>query len=81
MQLLIQAGGAVRCLYDETIELSSLGQLTITRGSHVEPTDDGRWQADLAPVAGPTLGPFARRSEALDAERDWLQRHWLTANC
>ena len=38
---------------------------------------DGRWSADLAPVCGPSLGPFALRSEALAAEREWLETHWL----
>jgi hypothetical protein len=43
----------------------------------VEPTLDGRWTADLAPVHGPVLGPFSSRSEALTAERHWLEAHWL----
>ena len=30
-----------------------------------------------APVGGPVLGPFDRRSEALEAERAWLEAHWL----
>jgi hypothetical protein len=55
-----------------------LGQLTITRASHVEPDNRGLWQADLTPVGGPLLGPFERRSEALAAERDWLESHWLS---
>ena len=38
------------------------------RASHVEPDADGRWWADLSPVAGPRLGPFEVRSAALDAE-------------
>ena len=42
------------------------------------PTADGRWTADLRPVGGPVLGPFARRSEALEAERAWLEANWLT---
>jgi hypothetical protein len=25
----------------------------------------------------PVLGPFGCRSEALDAERRWLEAHWL----
>jgi hypothetical protein len=31
-------------------------------------------------VGGPVLGPFDRRSDALEAERDWLERHWLFNN-
>ena len=78
MQLLIQPGGGIRCLYAEVLDLPCLGQLSIRRGSHVEPTDDGRWTANLSPVSGPVLGPFARRSAALEAEREWLEQHWLS---
>jgi len=77
MDLLIDHVGGVRCLYDETVDLTTLGQLTIQRGSHVEPNEDGRWTADLAPVLGPVLGPFSNRSAALAAERDWLLENWL----
>ena len=77
MRLVIKPDGSVRCLYDEAVDLSSLGSLTIQRGSHVEPDATGRWLADLAPVDGPVLGPFNRRSEALSAERDWLEKNWL----
>ena len=78
MQLIVQPSGEVRCLYSEELDLAVLGKLSIERGSHVEPTDDGQWTADLAPVNGPVLGPFPHRSQALDAERDWLQKHWLS---
>ena len=77
MQMVIDRQGQVRCLYEEVIDLACLGQLTIRRGSHVEPDSDGQWWADLAPVKGPRIGPFDRRSEALDAEREWLENHWL----
>ena len=77
MQLVIDPHGTVRCVYGETIELTALGPLQITRGSHVEPTRDGRWSADLSVVSGPLLGPFVHRSEALAAERSWLDEHWL----
>jgi hypothetical protein len=43
----------------------------------VEPTDDGKWTADMAPSDGPILGPFVTRAEALDAESDWLHEHVL----
>ncbi len=77
MNLVISPTGLVRCVYDETINLATLGRLQISRGSQVEPTVDGCWQADLSVVGGPTLGPFAQRSEALRAERAWLDEHWL----
>ena len=77
MQLVIDPTGSMRCLYDETLPLADFGRLTISRGSIVEPTEAGHWTADLLPVGGPLLGPFATRSQALDAERDWLEAHWL----
>ena len=77
MQLVIDPTGSMRCLYDETLPLADFGRLTISRGSIVEPTEAGHWTADLSPVGGPLLGPFATRSQALDAEREWLEAHWL----
>ena len=77
MDLLIEPSGTVRCVFGEEIDLGELGQLSIRRGSHVEPTPDGRWTADLAPVDGPLLGPFPTRTAALEAEVTWLQENWL----
>lgn len=77
MQIVVNLSGTARCLYSEAIPLDLLGKLSIRRGSHVEPMPDGRWQCDLSPVSGPTLGPFANRSAALQAEETWLLRHWL----
>lgn len=70
MQLIIDPSGHIRCLYSEEINLAVLGQLSIRRGSHVEPNEHGQWLCDLFPVSGPTLGPFASRSSALAADRD-----------
>ena len=77
MQIIVEPDGAARAVYSELIELAALGNLTITRASHVEPDEHGQWFVNLTPVAGPVLGPFAHRSEALDAEQQWLDRHWL----
>ena len=77
MQLVIEPGGQIRCLYGEAVDLASLGVPSIQRASHVEPDEEGFWWADLAPVDGPLLGPFTRRSLALDAETIWLEQHWL----
>ena len=77
MDVLIEASGNLRLVYDESLDLPSIGKVTIRRGSHVEPTADGQWTADLSPVHGPVLGPFAKRGEALAAEVRWLQQYWL----
>jgi hypothetical protein len=72
MELVVDAGGDVRCLYDETLDLRDIGRLQITRARHVEPdAKDYRW-ADMGPSRGLMLGPFTSRSEALGAERGWL---------
>ena len=77
MELIIETGGNLRCIYAEAIDLHSLGQPKITRASHVEPDSTGRWTADLAPVDGPKLGPFDKRTDALAAEVQWLRDNWL----
>ena len=73
MELVVGVDGGVRCIYDESLDLRELGRLTITRASHVEPDADGFWWADMGPSGGPVLGPFGSRSEALGAEKGWLE--------
>jgi hypothetical protein len=68
MDLLVTTEGTVRAVYGEAVDLAALGRPVIARASHVEPDAEGRWAADLGPVGGPVLGPFGRRSEALEAE-------------
>ena len=72
MELVVDAGGDVRCVYGEELDLRELGRLQITRASHVEPDMDGFWWADMGPSGGQVLGPFRNRTEALVAERGWL---------
>ena len=74
MELVVSVDGVARCIYDEILDLRALGQLQITRASHVEPDADGYWWADMGPSGGPVLGPFRSRSEALGAEREFLLR-------
>jgi hypothetical protein len=76
--LLVWLDGQVRCLYDETIDLASIGALHIRRASHVEPDSSGRWWTDLSPAGGPVLGPYPLRSEALTAEQQWLEHGFVT---
>lgn len=75
MDLFIAPGGTVTTLYDELMDLTALGIMNIARASQIEPDESGRWFAQI--VDGPTLGPFARRSEALTAEVAWLTEHRL----
>ncbi len=72
MELVVNADGMARCIYDEVLDLREIGKLQITRASHVEPDAEGYWWADMAPSGGPVLGPFRNRTEALGAEREWL---------
>jgi hypothetical protein len=73
----IRPDGAVCFIYDDGLRgLLALGQATIRRASHVEPTPGGQWTADLAPMDGPVLGPFGTRTAALDAEQAWLAHHF-----
>ena len=76
MDLIIDSDGTIRCLYGEAIDLRLLGKAVVRRASHVEPDEQGRWWGDMSPVGGPRLGPFTRRSEAIEQERLWLD-DWL----
>ncbi len=78
MELVVDSGGGVRCIYDEALDLRQIGKLQITRASHVEPDAEGYWWADMGPSGGPVLGPFRSRTEALGAERGWLNNSTAT---
>ena len=76
MNVNISPDGTIRFIYSDALQpMLELGQPTVRRASHVEPTDTGRWTADLSPVDGPVLGPFALRKQALEAEIAWLASH------
>ena len=80
MILLVTATGSVVSLHsDDLADLADLGTATTRRASHVEPSIDGGWAADMGPVGGPVLtGPdgfgFRLRADALAAERAYLDR-------
>ena len=67
MQIFITPSGSVRCLYNESLPLNTLGRCDIRRASHVEPDAEGRWIADLAPVGGPELGRDAIDVSTMDS--------------
>lgn len=77
--LFITPEGDLQVVYTEEVDLleigHALGEVETCRASHVEPTEGNEWTADLTPVGGPFLGPYRLRSEALQAEQDWLAAH------
>lgn len=77
IELVVDSTGTAHCIYSDEFDLAGLGEIKVSRASHVEPDSQGRWWADLAPVNGPKLGPFRWRSDALDVEIAWLRQHWL----
>ena len=74
----IRPDGTLHLVYGDAVRgLLALGRAAIRRASHVEPTPEGRWTADLGPMAGPRLGPFETRAAALEAEQTWLVHHFI----
>ena len=78
IKLIVSYEGHCQAVYDESLDFKALGPCQIRRASHVEPTIEGEWTADLSPVGGPVLGPFSKRSQAIQAEMHWLDA-WLCA--
>ena len=79
MQIVIKPTGVFIGIYNDSFEYGELGKPRIRRASHVEPDESGRWFADLSPVEGPTLGPFDKRNDAINAELEFL--NCMLADC
>ena len=80
--ILISPDGRITLVYsDDMIDLLDAGKVSMRRASHVEPTLDGQWTADLSPVGGPTLGFFRLRAEALAEEAKWLNERLGSLEC
>ena len=79
MTITIDQDGTVRMIYADALLplMQALGTPQVRRASNVEPTEDGRWQADLSPVGGPVLPPTRTRQESLDLEVQWLEENVL----
>lgn len=64
--------------------------VTIRRATNVEPDPErkegGNWFVDLTPMGGPLVYvdeascPFILRKAALDFERRWLDKNWLSGS-
>ena len=79
MKIFIGADGTLQYVYTDDLVGAFDGDVVVRRASHVEPSNGG-WCADLSPVAGPVLGPFVTRAEALDKEREWLDAQLVNGN-
>lgn len=78
MRIKIRPDGTMQFIHSDRLTTAvkeRFGSVAISRASHVEPTEDGRWTADMGPSGGPVLGPFDTRQDALDAEVDWLREN------
>jgi hypothetical protein len=49
MESVVDAGGDVRCVYGEELDLREIGKLQITRASHVEPDAEDYFRNDMGP--------------------------------
>lgn len=83
MKVRIGKDGSARFIYSDALAAlakATGGTMVVKRASHVEPTDDGQWAADMSPVApGLVLGPFPTRAAALTAEVAWLEANGIPA--
>ena len=78
LQIVVDETGDLLFLHDDALaDLLGEGAPTIERASHVEPDEHGLWFADLSPVEGPRLSGFRLRSQALEAEAQWLRENRL----
>lgn len=79
--IIVDSNGTVRAIFNDDLfsALSADAERVETRrASHVEPIPGGPWwRADMSPVGGPVLGPYATRWFALKREVEWLRAHDL----
>ena len=73
--ILVSPSGKISMIYrDELGELLKQGNSETKRASFVEPSQNNTWEADLKSSNGPKLTGFNTRQEALDEEKQWLER-------
>lgn len=74
--IFIRPDGEIKHVYSDDLRflVDQAKHVEISRGSTVEPTSDGLWVADMAPIHGPKSPAFKLRSEALDWEIDYINR-------
>ncbi len=70
----VKPDGTIEMIYDDEAAdfFAEAGHLSITRASHVEPDEAGKWWAHMV-GEDVKLGPYDLRQTALDAEREYLE--------
>lgn len=73
--------GEAHQIYDEGCPIAIPGKKVCKRASHVEPVEGPEntvsWVVDLTPLGGPIFPPLTTRTQALAAERQWIEDHYL----
>lgn len=68
--------GRMIFLYQEKVNLEQEGVVeSVVRASDVEPDERGEWWVTIRNRERTTLGPFRKRSQALNAEVAWLEKN------
>lgn len=52
------------------------GKVKVKRASNVEPTEDGKWQANMSPIGGEKLEKKDKRKDALKEEVEYLENRF-----
>lgn len=75
MIISVDPNGNMTAIYDDELtDLFQEGSVTIRRASNVEADKNGQWWAEMLDGTGTKLGPFTKRQDALDAEKEYLER-------
>lgn len=69
--------GHIKHIYNEAIDLSSIGDMQIKRASVVDPENNGMWSVDLSLSGGKKIEGFVKRSDALKYEIDYIEQNIL----
>jgi len=78
LNITIDSAGRIQYIHDDDLAdlFRDQGTLQTCRASHVEPTPPpahGEWTLDLRPVGGLVIAGFARRDDALEVERLFIE--------
>jgi len=72
MKVHISPDGTLTYLYTEDVDLYHMGEVTVSRLSNIEPVGL-EWEVIMRD--GTNLGRYPKRSQALKAEVEYLEKH------